>query len=196
MFCFPNTWWRYFRPPDHRSGFGHPLLAYEIIAMFYHPFFAGLEEGKVARRDASGWTQGGYFHQEDRQVSGQRPCKPPPSQMQTGKSWEWAGLISELALLPAEHLIGALMGFHPTWDIGDATSSVELAASDQSLERPGLVSSSATNSTGYPGQGNLIPMLPFSVTSALPVCPSLLIKCWTLKAGAVCSYGVSSSVAW
>lgn len=83
--------------------------------------------------------------------------------------------MSELACLPAEHLIGALMGFHPTRDTGDATSSVGLA--DQSLEHPGLVSSSATNSTGYPGQGNLILMLPFSVTLALPICLSPLIKC-------------------
>lgn len=89
MFCFPNTWWRYFQPPDHRSGFGHPLLAYEIIAMFYHLFFAGLEERKVARRDTSGWTQGGYFHQEDRQVSGQRPCKPPP---QPDADWKKLGV--------------------------------------------------------------------------------------------------------
>lgn len=123
--------------------------------------------------------------------------------MQTSPQWEpdWKKLgvgwtYSELALLPAEHLIGALMGVHPTWDIGDATSSMGLAASDQNLEHPGLVSRSATNSTCYPGRGNLIPMLPFSVTSALPVCPSPLIKCWTLKAGAVCSYGVSSSKAW
>lgn len=158
--------------------------------MFYHPL-QDERRGRWQEEMPLAEHRGGYFPQKARQVSGQRPCKRSPGQIQTGKSWQWAGLILELALLPAENLIGALMGFCPTWDIGDATSSMELAASDQSLDHPGLVSSSATNSTCYPGQGNLIPVVPFSVNSALP-----LIKCQTQKAGAVHSYGVSSSVAW
>lgn len=69
-------------------------------------------------------------------------------------------------------------------------ASLRPPAPAHSSGRLGLVSSSATPSPYYSGHGNSISKLPFSITSALPVCPSPLIKVWALKTRAMCSHGI------
>lgn len=87
MFCFPDTWWRWFWPPL--------LAAYEAINRFHHPFFAELEKGEVARREALAEHRGRGFQEAARQaveqVTRQQLCKPAscsaPNWKKLGATW-------------------------------------------------------------------------------------------------------------
>lgn len=131
----------------------------------------------MARRDASGRTQGRILS-----TRGQAGLWTEARQTSPQSDPDWKKLGVSWANLRA----GPPSSREPDWSPHGVQSHLRyrrcyilhgLAASDQSLEHPGLVSCSATNSTCYPEHGNLIPMLPFSVTLALPICPSPLIKC-------------------
>lgn len=139
MFCFPNTWWRYFQPPDRRSDFWPPLLAPCGILCFII-LLCRIRERRGGKKRGSRWIHGKRF--TGRALEGRQRSKSlksgrgnlPLVQGQTGKSWEWPGLISELVLLATGCLTGT---FPESWPIRDrGWCQVGLVASEQ--RKPGF----------------------------------------------------------
>lgn len=196
VFCFPNACWRYFWPPDHKSDFGHPLLAYEITGMFYHPFFARWEEGKVARRDASGWIQGripSTRSQAGLQTEAMQTFpQSDPDWKKLGVGWANVGAGPPSSRAPDWSPHGVPL--HLRYRKCHILHGVGSLRSELRTHRFSFQLCHKFHMLPWAGKPNPHASLP--VNSALPICPSLLIKCWTLKVGALWSYGDSSSMAW
>lgn len=116
-----------------------------------------------------------------------------------GQVWFWPALLAreissmlhQTFLAGLEALAERRTGLFHMRPVGQGgRASLHPPTPEHSLGRLGLVSSSATTSPRYSGHRNSISTLPFSITSALPVCPSPLIKVWALKTQAMRSQGI------